>query len=128
MESQMQIGTLAKATGASPKAIRLYEEIGLLPAVGRHGAYRVYRNEHLQLVKWIKQAQGLGFKLSELGALQSAADAPAWARIADMVDAKRERVAAELARLAAIERQLGALAQELRSCETLSPPVRYCQE
>ena len=62
----MRIGELGRLTGATPKALRLYEELGLLPAPRRLGSYRVYRREHLEAVVLIRQAQTLGFKLQEL--------------------------------------------------------------
>ena len=62
----MYIGKLSKLTGASPKAIRHYEQIGLLPNVSREGSYRVYQNEHIVFITMIKRAQILGFKLADI--------------------------------------------------------------
>jgi DNA-binding transcriptional MerR regulator len=56
-------------TGASPKALRLYEELGLLPKPKRSGSYRVYQQDHMDAVMLIRQAQSLGFKLRDLQAL-----------------------------------------------------------
>ncbi|WLD58680.1 MerR family DNA-binding transcriptional regulator [Salinispirillum sp. LH 10-3-1] len=44
----MRIVELAKLTGASLKAIRLYEAKGLLPLVARDGSYRRYEHRHLE--------------------------------------------------------------------------------
>lgn len=38
----LSIGKVAEITGASPKAIRHYEALGLLPAPHRRGRYRIY--------------------------------------------------------------------------------------
>jgi MerR family copper efflux transcriptional regulator len=62
----MYIGELAKLSGATPKAIRHYESLGLLAKVKRVGVYRVYSDIELGQVKLIKQSQILGFRLSEL--------------------------------------------------------------
>ncbi|MGY3953721.1 MerR family transcriptional regulator, partial [Aeromonas salmonicida] len=62
----MYIGEFARLAGTTPKAIRLYEQMGLLPEPRRHGKYRVYRAEDLEWVGFIRQAQQLGCKLSEL--------------------------------------------------------------
>jgi MerR family copper efflux transcriptional regulator len=51
---------------AYPKAIRLYEELGLLGIIKRHGKYRVYGERDLERVQLIRQAQQLGFRLAEL--------------------------------------------------------------
>ena len=62
----MYIGQLAALTGATPKAIRHYEKLGLLPVAKRQGKYRVYENLDVQSVKMIRLAQSVGFSLAEL--------------------------------------------------------------
>jgi DNA-binding transcriptional MerR regulator len=54
----MYIGELAKLTGCTPKAIRLYEQLGLLTPQ-RRGSYRLYTAHHLRLVQMIRRAQVL---------------------------------------------------------------------
>ena len=68
-KARLRIGDLARLSGATPRALRLYEEMGLLPAPAREGKYRVYGAVHLDVVRLIREAQGLGFKLQELQAL-----------------------------------------------------------
>lgn len=63
------IGELARRTGASAKALRLYESLGLIPAPRRRGSYRVYEPVHEEAVRFIRQAQAVGFRLQELQAL-----------------------------------------------------------
>lgn len=61
------IGKVAEKTGLSPKTIRYYEAIGLLPKPERsEHRYRLYSPEAIELLKFIKKAQGLGLKLSEI--------------------------------------------------------------
>lgn len=62
----MYIGQLAKMTGASRKAIYLYERMGLLPMPRRQGVYRVYGQQDAEIIALIKCAQSLGFRLKEL--------------------------------------------------------------
>lgn len=62
----MFIGKVSELTGASRKAIRHYEEMGLIRIPKRQGTYRVYDKNHVHLISSIKRAQSLGFKLSEL--------------------------------------------------------------
>ncbi len=62
----MYIGELAKRAGATPKAIRLYESMGLLGRVVRMGAYRVYTDKHIAQVQLIKLAQAMGFRLADV--------------------------------------------------------------
>lgn len=62
----MYIGKVSKLTGATPKAIRYYEAIGLLAPPKRLGKYRYYSDSDIVRINLIKRAQKYGFKLSEL--------------------------------------------------------------
>ena len=62
----MYIGKLAELTGATRKAIRLYESLGLIPVPNRKGKYRVYTDKDVLLIKLIRRAQTVGFNLAEL--------------------------------------------------------------
>ena len=66
LEPSMYIGKVAALTGASCKAIRLYESLGLIPTPQRKGKYRVYSERDVFLVHMIKRSQSVGFNLSEL--------------------------------------------------------------
>src|SRR5262245_42651381 len=61
------IGEIAKRSGASRKALRLYEAAGILPAAHRTTAgYRVYGADTLAVLAFVRQAQRLGFTLAEI--------------------------------------------------------------
>ncbi len=62
----MYIGKAAKLSGTTVKSIRHYEEIGLIPQPQREGKYRIYSQESVDVLRFIKCAQQLGFKLKEL--------------------------------------------------------------
>jgi MerR family transcriptional regulator, copper efflux regulator len=62
----MYIGKVSELTGATPKAIRHYEAIGLIPPPKRLGKYRHYSEKDIRLISMIKHAQKYGFQLSEL--------------------------------------------------------------
>jgi MerR family copper efflux transcriptional regulator len=65
----MYIGKVSTLTGASRKAIRHYEEIGLLRDIERLGSYRIYNEHHIVIIDMIKRAQALGFKLADIAPL-----------------------------------------------------------
>ncbi|MFQ2165507.1 MerR family DNA-binding transcriptional regulator [Aeromonas hydrophila] len=44
----MYIGEFARLAGSTPKAVRLYEQLGLLPEPRRRDKYRAYRVEVLE--------------------------------------------------------------------------------
>ncbi|MFC4071374.1 MerR family transcriptional regulator [Actinoplanes subglobosus] len=56
----MRIGELAKAAGVSTRALRYYEEQGLLPAERRGNGYREYGEEAVRLVAFIQDLYSAG--------------------------------------------------------------------
>jgi DNA-binding transcriptional MerR regulator len=125
----MYIGELAAQAGATPKAIRLYESLGLLGRVQRVGKYRIYTEQHVVQVRLIKQAQAMGFRLAEVApAMQGRRTEPDWATLALQVDQRRVDIAQEVARLQALDVQLAAINIEIRACAELSqsPPFSPC--
>lgn len=63
----MTIGKLAKRAGISADAIRFYEDEGiLLPAEKTDAGYRLYREDAVRRVRFIKHAQQCGMTLSEI--------------------------------------------------------------
>ena len=63
----MQIGELAKRTTLTVDAIRFYEKRRLLPKPVRStGRFRLYTDDDTERLRFIQQAQGLGFSLTEV--------------------------------------------------------------
>jgi len=67
--SHLYIGKVAEITGATCKAIRLYESMGIIPIPKRIGMYRVYSDADVFLIHLIRTGQSLGFSLKELKTL-----------------------------------------------------------
>jgi len=66
----MTIGELAKACGVGVETIRFYERSGLIADPRQNGVgYRDYAATVVRRVKFIKQAQTLGFTLKEIADL-----------------------------------------------------------
>lgn len=61
------IGQLAKQARVKPDTIRYYEKLGLLPPpVRTASAYRLYGGTAVKRLRFIRQAQSLGFSLAEI--------------------------------------------------------------
>lgn len=63
----MKIGQLAEQTGVSTKAIRFYEDIGVLPPAERTAnGYRQYDPKATERISFIQDAQSAGLSLTEI--------------------------------------------------------------
>jgi MerR family transcriptional regulator, copper efflux regulator len=63
----MNVGELADRAGVGVQTLHYYERLGLLPKADRSSAnYRLYSPASLRRVRFIKQAQALGFTLEEI--------------------------------------------------------------
>jgi len=70
MTATLTIGKLAKAVGVNIQTIRYYERRKLLRTGARsQSGYRLYDDEALRKLRFIKNAQILGFTLQEIGEL-----------------------------------------------------------
>ncbi len=67
MESGLTIGQLAKEAGVNIQTVRYYERLKLLtPAARKPSGYRLYGDEAHRRLRFIKNAQALGFTLHEI--------------------------------------------------------------
>jgi DNA-binding transcriptional MerR regulator len=77
---ELRIGDVAKLAGTTPRTIRYYEEIGLLPAAGGRepGAHRTYAEADVErLTDLLRLKDLLGLSLEGLKELVEAEDARA---------------------------------------------------
>lgn len=112
----MYIGALAKLTGATPKAIRLYETMGLIPVASRQGKYRVYTDKDVALVHMIRRAQAVGFNLAELKELlelKANTNQFPIATANKLIAMKREKLRNDMDKLSSLDQQLVDLHEEL---------------
>lgn len=66
----MNISQAASASGLTPRMIRHYEKIGLLPGAARTAAgYRLFNEQDLHNLRFIQRARGLGFSIEQIGQL-----------------------------------------------------------
>jgi MerR HTH family regulatory protein len=68
VNDSMTVGGLAKQAGVKIDTIRYYERHGLLPKPPRtDSGYRTFTQASVERLRFIKQAQALGFTLSHPG-------------------------------------------------------------
>ena len=65
--SEWSIGEVCQQTGLSPRTVRYYEELGLLPGVRRRqGGRRVYGSDECERLRFIQRLKALGLSLQEI--------------------------------------------------------------
>jgi DNA-binding transcriptional MerR regulator len=66
----LSIREVCDEIGLSPRTVRYYEELGLLPGVRRRaGGRRVYGPDELERLRFIVRLKTLGLSLAEIGEL-----------------------------------------------------------
>ena len=113
MES-MAIGKIARRAGVSVDTVRYYEKSGLLtPAARLASGYRRYDDAQLKRLRFIREAQKLGFSLRDVRELLSLS------RQRDITRVKRaaeKKLADVESRIAALERVRAALGKLVAAC------------
>ena len=68
--SRLPVSRLAEQGGTSADTVRYYERIGLLPETERSASgYRLYGDEAVERLRFIKRAQRFGLRLEAIGEL-----------------------------------------------------------
>lgn len=117
----MRIGELARRVGVSPKTIRYYEAIGLLPEPRRTASgYRDYEPTAADQLFFIRGAKRLGIGLDdvrEVLAFQERGEAPC-SYVREVIDARLDSIDRRIAELQTLRTQLSQLSAEARRLPT----------
>lgn len=106
----MPIGEVSRSLGISVDTLRYYERIGLVPRPARtSGNARLYNEQDISRLRFIRRAQKMDFSLEEIGMLLRMRADPANAR-----DEVRTLTASKLAVIDARLGELTQLRDELR--------------
>ncbi|GAB4432568.1 MAG: MerR family transcriptional regulator [bacterium] len=106
------IGEIAQLAGLTQRTIRYYEEIGLLNSVKRlEGGKRIYTDEDLRRLKFIKRLKILGLSLTEMKELE------------DIYFVSRSNRAALLKLVDILDKNLNEIEKRQRSLKKLSDEI-----
>ncbi len=124
------IGEAAERTGLSPKAIRLYETRGLLPAAARTEAgYRLFSNDDVAVLRFIQQAKALGLRLSDIKdilELQRGGKQPCQ-RVIELLDRRVADIDRTMTELQQLRRSLSSARRVARSSQRQGKRAVVCR-
>jgi len=116
----VEIGAVCRATGLSPRTIRYYEEIELLPGVRRRsGGRRVYGPDELERLRFIQRLKTLGLSLAEIRELNTiyaiaGSTAAMLARLGDQLDLHLGDLDARIEELQQLRGEMGRYREHVR--------------
>jgi MerR family copper efflux transcriptional regulator len=107
----MNIGEAAARSGVSAKMIRYYEQSGLITAPQRTmSGYRVYQEQDIHALRFIRRARDLGFTVEQIGELMEL-----WR--------DRSRASADVKRIALAH--VGVLEAKMREIEEMAKALKH---
>ena len=116
MSSKLTVGELAEAARVPVSTIRYYERTGLLrPSARSASNYRLYSNEDLERLRFVRSAQATGFTLKDIQALLRPA---ACGAVQHLIGERLAEVAERLKELRRVQKMLREALKECHAHET----------
>lgn len=121
--TRLTIGRLARKAGVNIETIRYYQWVGLIrepvkPAEG----FRVYPDELIDRIRFIKRAQRLGFSLQDIARLLELGEGRC-DDVREEAEAKLARIEAQIRDLQTMRKTLKKLVTDCRSGHRLGCPI-----
>lgn len=109
MAERVHIGKAAKLAGVSVDTIRFYQKLGLVSSASRSaGGYRLFDEEQIHDLTFVRHAQELGFSLNEVKDLLALGQKPhACSEVQSMLNRKLADVREKIKGLVRLEDELG---------------------
>ena len=122
----MNIGEASRRTGVSAKMIRYYEETGLLPPAHRHeSGYRIYGENDIRRLQFVRRARDFGFSMDQIKELLDlwSDKSRASAEVKEITLAHVAALGARIAELTALRDALRHLADQCHGDEHPDCPI-----
>ncbi|MEE9301503.1 MAG: MerR family transcriptional regulator [Alphaproteobacteria bacterium] len=122
----MRIGEVADGAGVGVETVRFYEQRGLIgrPPRPNDGGYRIYPEETVRRIRFVRSAQQLGFSLGEILDLLDLKAGPD-ARCIDVRARARAKLVEVELKIDKLGRIRGALEELISACPGKGP-ARKC--
>ena len=124
--STLTIGALSRRTGVNIETIRFYERIGILEKPPRSaGGHRIYRQEQLMRLGFVRRSRELGFSLEEVRRLLQLVDGGryACAEVKTITLDHLAEIRRKIADLRRLETTLAAVAGKCRGGKVPDCPI-----
>ena len=123
---EFTIGELSKRTGVNIETIRYYEKIGAMPNPPRTAAgYRVYGEDLLKRLMFIRRCRQLGFSMAEIHQLLGLVDAHGYtcAEVQALTLEHSEMVKQKIQDLNSLEKTLRGIASQCTGKKVPECPI-----
>jgi MerR family mercuric resistance operon transcriptional regulator len=120
MGKHLTVGQLAKAAAVPSTTVRYYERAGLLKSEVRSaGNYRLYGDESLRRLKFIRAAQAIGFRLDNVQELLGRVDEqpPPCRDVQSLIEVRLAEIEKRLKDLHHVQRVLKSSLQKCKKTE-----------
>lgn len=114
-EDALQIGEISNRSGVSVDTVRYYEKRKLIHSVSRtYGGFRLFKPQTIEQIKFIKQAQELGFALDEIKGLLGSESAEECRTVRELLQQKISEVDEQIKNMKAFRK---TLSDHLKACD-----------
>ena len=122
MRDNIKIGELARQTGCSVETIRFYEKEGIisLPLRSAENNYRIYNQNHVEQLLFVRRCRSLDMSLGEIKQLLQLRNAPQddCTVVSNLLDIHIEQLCSRISELEYLKQQLEALRLRCSGAQT----------
>ncbi len=120
VNGNLRIGQLARTSGVPCKTLRYYDDVGLLHPAGRTASgYRLYGDDAIDRLRFVRKAQRLGLSLADIGSVLKISDEGRipCGHVAALVDRQLAHIDDQLRQLRSLRRDLLGLRSKMSAAQ-----------